>query len=151
MGVPEDVIPTFTQKLGSAVGQGGNVNPEAWSLLVPNGKPPFPAYLPQKARSPDNLWVGHSLRLDREVFCYADLEYDHWYLVESNPQVIWFCEQYPQIKVRIGSSIVEVRYDMLLCYADNCLELREIKPYDDFREPQASYIKKAINRSAVFC
>ncbi|MDF2534686.1 MAG: S-layer protein [Bacillales bacterium] len=41
----------------------------------------------------NNRWMGYSERLKREVFLSSQLEYDHWVLVETESDVVNFCEQ----------------------------------------------------------
>jgi len=138
-------IPTFTQKLRSETGEGGCVKPQVWNLLVPGDRPPLPAFTPKRARTPDDLWMGHSHRLNREVFSYGKLEYDHWYLVESCPWVSWYCEQYPVVSVKLDGRNITTCYDMLVLYADNTLELREIKKKRELQEPQEPRIKLQLS------
>lgn len=39
-----------------------------------------------------NRWISYSFKLQREVFLFSDLEYEHWLIIESNPIIIDFCE-----------------------------------------------------------
>ncbi|MCU5086389.1 hypothetical protein OCA23_24095 [Bacillus cereus] len=39
-----------------------------------------------------NRWISYSSKLQREVFLFSDLEYEHWLIIESNPTIIDFCE-----------------------------------------------------------
>ncbi|QYK67416.1 hypothetical protein KAI36_02566 [Paenibacillus sp. S02] len=40
-----------------------------------------------------NRWFAFSKKLNREVRLYGQLEYDHWVLIEMDPQVINYCEK----------------------------------------------------------
>ena len=141
---PEFHIPTIAQKLGSGVGQGASVSPEVWDFLVPVGRPPKPAFIARGARTPDDLWSGYGHRINAEVLTYCKREYDHWHLVESCFWVDWYCVQYPEVTEKIDGRNVTTRFDMLVCYRDGHLELREIKSPEELREPQAPRIKHQL-------
>ena len=40
-----------------------------------------------------NFWDCFSQKINRDVNFYSDLEYEHWILVETNPDIEYFCEQ----------------------------------------------------------
>lgn len=59
-----------------------------------------------------NFWTGYSPKIKREVHFYSDLEYDHWILVETNPNIVSFCEQPIRIEKVIGGERAESIFDM---------------------------------------
>jgi len=64
----------------------------------------------------NNRWKTKSLKIDREVFLYSDLEYDYWLTVECNPSVIKFCEQPFLIKLPYNNTIRTSIPDMWILY-----------------------------------
>ncbi|WP_068505121.1 hypothetical protein [Paenibacillus kribbensis] len=40
-----------------------------------------------------NRWFAFSKKLNREVTFYGELEYDHWVLIEMDPEVTNYCEK----------------------------------------------------------
>ncbi|CAM4405644.1 Tn7 transposase TnsA N-terminal domain-containing protein [Paenibacillus alkaliterrae] len=58
---------------------------------------------------------------------FSDLEYDHWILVEGDPDIVCFCEQPKQIQVQIDGSIVESILDMWIQRKEGAELFVEIK------------------------
>ena len=73
-----------------------------------------PAWSVVGGRHAGNYWEGYSLKLGRVVQFYSDLEYDHWVLVESDPNVEDFCEQPVIVSGWLDGRIVESRIDFWL-------------------------------------
>lgn len=56
-----------------------HADPEHDSLFVTDGKPPAPAWSPNRGRYGGDLRVGFSQKLQREVNLCYQLEYFHWF------------------------------------------------------------------------
>lgn len=79
----------------------------------------------------NNRWKTKSLKIDREVFLYSDLEYDNWLTVECNPSVIKFCEQPFLIKLPYNNTIRTSIPDMWILYDNGDEEIVEVKYSND--------------------
>jgi hypothetical protein len=60
----------------------------------------------------NNYWEATSMKMNRDVRFFSDLEYDHWILVESDSNIIRFCEQPKRIQTEWQGKIVESIFDM---------------------------------------
>ena len=40
----------------------------------------------------NNRWLAYSNKLNRTVYLFSDLEYEHWLHLEFNSNIINFCE-----------------------------------------------------------
>lgn len=75
----------------------------------------------------NNRWKTKSLKIDREVYLYSDLEYDNWLTVECNPSIINFCEQPFIIKIPYNNTIRTSIPDMWILYDNGDEEIIEVK------------------------
>lgn len=75
----------------------------------------------------NNRWYSFSPKLKRNVYLFSDLEYEHWLLVEANPQILDFCEQPLEVTSLINGKMKNSIFDMWIKYADGKQEFREIK------------------------
>lgn len=94
------------------------------------GSPEGPAHREQYGK---NYWETRSHRLGRNVSLYGDLRYDHWVLVESNPQIVWYTERPTRFRVRmvplrerVAWRAVFCRFDMVVQWRDYSIECRRI-------------------------
>ena len=60
----------------------------------------------------NNIWFRYSSKINRNVYFYSDLEYDHWLLIEINRSIIDFCEQPLHVKEYVGEKYVNTIFDM---------------------------------------
>ncbi|MCE5169691.1 TnsA endonuclease N-terminal domain-containing protein [Paenibacillus profundus] len=74
-----------------------------------------------------NYWTALSSKIKRRVQLFSDLEYDHWVLVESDPNVKTFCEQPLKIQHLINGEIVNSVFDMWIQYVDGTEKFIEVK------------------------
>jgi hypothetical protein len=40
-----------------------------------------------------SFWDGYSYKLQRDIHLFGDLKYDHWILVETDPNILKYCER----------------------------------------------------------
>jgi hypothetical protein len=100
--------------------------------------------VPKSGRSHygSNFFEAFSPKLNRDVNFYSNLEFDHWVLVETDPNIVDFCEQ-PLLDVRgeyegkEGSSI----FDMWIKWKDGREEFLEIKYHADVQPGSKNYQK----------
>jgi len=69
-------------------------------------------------------YSGWSPKIGRELNFSTRLEYLHWLLLESTPQVIQFCEYYPEVQLESWSFV----FDMWLRWRDGREECRKVAP-----------------------
>lgn len=79
----------------------------------------------------NNLWDGYSTKLKRNVNLNSDLEHDHWILVETDPEIVDFCEQPLKIVHSIDGKRRESIFDMWILKKDGSSYLIEVKYSDD--------------------
>lgn len=75
----------------------------------------------------NNRWHSYSPKLKRRVYLFSDLEYEHWLLIESNPNIVEFCEQPLKVTSYINGKAKSSIFDIYIKYADGKQEFREIK------------------------
>lgn len=79
----------------------------------------------------NNRWLAYSNKLKRVVYLFSDLEYEHWLQVETDPDIITFCEQPIKMEIieddRTHSSII----DMWVKYKNGEEAFIEIKYTND--------------------
>lgn len=74
-----------------------------------------------KKRSEDfksNYWEAYSIKLNRNVNFFGDLRYEYWLLVETNPEIISFCERPIKIEKVINGKKEKTYIDMWLKWND---------------------------------
>ncbi|XQY93689.1 TnsA endonuclease N-terminal domain-containing protein [Metabacillus sp. HB246100] len=91
----------------------------------------------------NNRWLTYSSKLKRNVYLFSDLEYEHWLLVESNPQIVEFCEQALLMEVVLNGKIQTSIIDMWVKYGNGKEEFLEIKYSSDLSK------EKVINQIAI--
>lgn len=74
-----------------------------------------------------NYWEVFSAKMNRTVHLFSDLEYDHWILVESNPDIIHFCEKPKRIQVEWNGQVIHSVFDMWLQKTDGTEMFVEVK------------------------
>lgn len=79
----------------------------------------------------NNRWFSYSSKLQRNVFLFSDLEYEHWLIIESNPKVIDFCEQPLLMNAYINGKLMTSIIDMWVKYDTGHEEFLEIKYSSD--------------------
>lgn len=85
----------------------------------------------RQGRYGNNLWCAWSPKLGRLVHLHSDLEYHHWILVESNPDIVTFCEQPVRMRARVDGRDRASIVDMWVRWRDGIEEYREVKYASD--------------------
>jgi len=86
----------------------------------------LPCWVQTRGSYGSEYWEVYSPKLGRDVKLYSNVEWEHWLLLESDPNVIYFCEQPIRMLVQVGekgSSFI----DMWVLFADHSEEYREVK------------------------
>lgn len=100
-----------------------------------------------------NYWEGYSPKVKRTVRFFSDLEYDHWVMVETNPNIETFCEQPIRIKQILNEEISESVIDMWVRYKNGEEIFFEIKYLSelDKRNPKSARAIKQIAAQKTWC
>lgn len=65
-----------------------------------------------------NYWEGYSPKLKRDVDFFGDLNYEFWLLVETNPDIVNFCERPIIIEGVLNGKKLYSQFDMWLKWKD---------------------------------
>ena len=98
-----------------------------------------PIELPRGKKYGNNYYITYSIKLQRNVTLYSQLEYHNFLTLEMNPHVIDFCEQPLQIKIEIDNNLGTSIFDMWVYYDNGKEEFQEVKYKKDL------YIHNNIN------
>ncbi len=85
-----------------------------------------PVVDPSKKHYGSNFWDCFSSKINRDVHFYSELEYDHWIHIETNLNVIDFCEKPRKIKGILDNKIHETTFDMWVKWKDGKEEFLEV-------------------------
>ncbi|MDG4657083.1 Tn7 transposase TnsA N-terminal domain-containing protein [Ectobacillus antri] len=107
-----------------------------------------PIDIPRNKKFGSNYWEAFSPKLNRIIKLYSDLEYDHWLLVESDPNIKEFCEQPLRIQNFSGKSNRQSIFDMWILYQDNSEQFLEIKYQSDLHKQR---VKEQILTQQQWC
>lgn len=95
--------------------------------------------MPRSKKYGNNYWnsTGPKVGL-REVILYSDLEFDHWLHIETDPDIVTYCEQFKEIPYVADDKLRSTIFDMWLKYRDGREAIHEVKYeseliYGDFR------------------
>lgn len=86
-----------------------------------------PIELPRSKKYGNNYYIAYSVKLQRNVVLYSQLEYHNFLTLELNPHVIEFCEQPLQIKIEIDDITGTSIFDMWVSYDNGREEFQEVK------------------------
>jgi hypothetical protein len=100
----------------------------------------------------NNRWEVYSPKLQRNVTLYSNLEYDHWVLIESNPEIVFFCEQPLKIRIKLPIGVVTTIFDMWIQWKSGLEEFREVKFENDLEDSRRnSRISRQIQAQRKWC
>ncbi|GED27340.1 hypothetical protein BAG01nite_34420 [Brevibacillus agri] len=74
-----------------------------------------------------NYWEQFGPKIGRNVRLFSDLEHDHWILVETNSDIVDFCEQPLETSVLVDGSHVKSVPDMWVRYKNGNECVRQSK------------------------
>lgn len=86
-----------------------------------------PVKMKRSMKYGNNYWETYSPKINRNVKFFSDLEYDNWLHIETNPNIINFCEQPLKIEIYFEGKLVTSVFDMWVLYKDNTEEFMEVK------------------------
>jgi hypothetical protein len=79
-------------------------------------KTPIPLTKAEKVRG---YWEGYSPKLKRDVYFTSDLEYDYWLWVETDPNIISFCERPYKVQEIIDEKVEQSVISMWIQFRDH--------------------------------
>lgn len=74
-----------------------------------------------------NIWIFYSAKTQRDWAVSSDLEFDFAVLAESNPEIVGFDLNPPEVMIKVGGEDCMTRFDAVLRYATPRLEAIELK------------------------
>ncbi|WJQ78965.1 TnsA endonuclease N-terminal domain-containing protein [Brevibacillus brevis] len=100
-----------------------------------------------------NYWEQFSPKLKRNVRLFSDLEHDHWILIETDPNIVTFCEQPLEISVFIEGSSVKSVPDMWVRYKSGSEAFLEVKYERELHgtNPKSLRTKRQIQAQTLWC
>lgn len=96
----------------------------------------------------NNRWDTFSKKLGRDVHLYSDLEYEHWILIEFDPNVLTFCEQPLKIKYFLDNKLIESIFDMWVKYLNGDEFFIEVKYLKELN-PNYEKSDRAIRQTKI--
>lgn len=84
--------------------------------------------MPRSKKYGNNYWnsTGPKVGL-REVILYSDLEFDHWLHIETNTDIVTYCEQFKEIPYVADDKLHSTIFDMWFKYRDGREAIHEVK------------------------
>ncbi|SFE24393.1 TnsA endonuclease N terminal [Paenibacillus algorifonticola] len=113
-----------------------------------------PIPMKRSTRYGNNYWEAFSVKMNRDVRFFSDLEYDHWILVEADSDIVAFCEQPKRIQVEWQGELVESIFDMWIqrMNGTECfLEVKYASELDPNDKRFSSRSYKQTNAQAKWC
>lgn len=112
-----------------------------------------PLELPRGKKYGNNYYITYSVKLQRNVILYSQLEYHNFLTLEMNPRVIDFCEQPLQITIEIDEKLGTSIFDMWVSYDNGKEEFQEIKYNKDLNIHNKSddRVYKQIQKQKKWC
>ncbi|WP_186785978.1 TnsA endonuclease N-terminal domain-containing protein [Paenibacillus agilis] len=86
-----------------------------------------PIVISRNKKYGNNYWTSNGPKVGRKVGLYSDLEFDHFVRVDTNPNVITYCEQPLEISYVCNEKIHTSIFDMWIKYQDGEEVFVEIK------------------------
>ena len=113
----------------------------------------IPVKMPRGTKYGSNYWVTNSIKLNRRVSFYSDLEFKNYLTLEMDPNVIDFCEQPLAVELFIDDKKVRTVFDMWVQYKDGYEELQEVKPEQDLigDSDTAKRSRQQTYRQKLYC
>lgn len=96
----------------------------------------------------NNRWESFSIKLKRNVYLFSDLEYQHWLQIETDPNIIDFCEQAIKMEIIEDNKKQFSIIDMWVRYKNGKQFFIEIKYSKDLMKDS---VKKQINVQQLWC
>lgn len=96
----------------------------------------------------NNRWLAYSNKLKREIYLFSDLEYEHWLQIETDPNIVDYCEQPIKMEIISNDTKVSSVIDMWVKYNNGKQSFIEIKYTKDLSKDS---VKKQIFVQQAWC
>lgn len=112
-----------------------------------------PINVPRGTHYGNNYFYTYSIKLNRYVRLFSQLEYHNFLTLEMNPLVEEFCEQPLEIKVSINDKLESSIFDTWVLYKDHTEEFQEVKYISEIRESLQvpNRAKHQIEKQRLWC
>jgi len=114
-----------------------------------------PITVPRSAKYGNNYWNTNGPKVGmREVTLYSDLEFDHWVHIETDPDVITYCEQPAEIQFVTEDEILHTSIlDMWIQYKSGRQVFREVKYSKELntKDPRNARTHRQIEAQKKWC
>ncbi|GAB6989919.1 TnsA endonuclease N-terminal domain-containing protein [Paenibacillus pini] len=102
----------------------------------------------------NNNWFSYSSKINRNVYLYSDLEYDHWILIEFDRQIVDFCEQPLHVEEYVEGEWINTVFDMWVKTTtgeEKFIEVKYACELDQKHEKFSSRSFRQINSQEKWC
>ncbi|MGB4660758.1 MAG: TnsA endonuclease N-terminal domain-containing protein [Mobilitalea sp.] len=112
-----------------------------------------PIIMPRSKKYGNNYWKSFSIKENRIVTFYSDLEYKNWLTIEMNPDIEHFCEQPLEIELTVDGKTSKSVFDMWVSYKNGSEEFWEVKYYKDIEgyDKKSELVRKQIEKQKIWC
>lgn len=113
-----------------------------------------PIVLPRNKKYGNNCWDARGPKVGlRDIVLYSDLEFDHWLTVESDPNVLTYCEQPLEITFAINGKLHSSIFDMWILYKNGTEIFIEVKYEAELLSEHKKYerTKRQIESQQLWC
>jgi hypothetical protein len=106
-----------------------------------------PLPIKRSSRYGNNYWEAFSVKINRDVRFFSDLEYDNWILVESDPSIVQFCEQPKKIQIIWQEQLVESIFDMWTQDKDGVEQFIEVKYSHELNPEDKNFSSRSFKQT----
>lgn len=113
-----------------------------------------PLKIARSKRYGNNYWTSRGNKVGkRNIELYSDLEFDHWLNVETNPEVITYCEQPLKISYVLKGQLRTSIFDMWILNRDGKETFVEVKYEKELTPSHPKYdrTKRQIEAQREWC
>ncbi|MBP1931945.1 hypothetical protein J2Z37_001946 [Ammoniphilus resinae] len=89
------------------------------------------------------------MKMNRTIRMFSDLEYDHWVLIEGDPDILCFCEQPIKINVLLEGEMVESILDMWIQRKDGAEIFVEIKYAAELDPKNSNFSPRSLRQTSA--
>lgn len=93
---------------------------------------------PSRKHYGSNFWDCYSYKIDRDVHFYGELKYEHWIHIETNPDIMAFCEKPKKIKAILDKKEYETTFDIWIKWIDGKEEFVKVAYEKDIKTSKST-------------
>lgn len=98
----------------------------------------------------NNYFNTYSIKLNRNVSLFSELEYHNYLTLELDSFVVSFCEQPLKIEINLDGKLVTSIFDMWVQYNDGTEEFQEVKYAKEIEKPPSRTFYQ-IQKQRAWC